>query len=228
VALLAAGLLVPGLDWQDPEPSSKTGSLSLSRAKSAAGSPMGMAAAIWRSPGEFESADRLWPLPVCNAEGSKVKRLILLAAPVIVVLAGCQPQAAAFNESAGAHSDGSKHEVAVTQYLIDTAGFHAIDSELEQTGEIQAGYLGTVGRVSKLVEHTAWPAELEEPAARFQAALTALLEALEGEESAAAAEAASEAHAAQHDLSHAIDNWLSGDEAAHDKPDGDEGSDDDT
>lgn len=128
---------------------------------------------------------------------------------MVAALAACAgPAAATDRDSELPGPAGPQYEVAVTQYLIDTAGFHAIDVELEETGEIQPGYAGTVRRIQKLVDQTPWPEELRTDVEAFSQALAELRRALEDGDAERAVELAGRVHSAQHDLSHGIDGWL--------------------
>jgi hypothetical protein len=100
--------------------------------------------------------------------------------------------------------------VAVAQFIMDTAGFHGMEETLNESGEIDPGYLGTVSRVRKVVANTQWPEPLAPEAASFVAVLAEYAEVLEADDPDAAASLSAEAHEAQHDFSHNVDNWLGG------------------
>ena len=55
-------------------------------------------------------------------------------------------------------------KVTVTQYIMDTAGFHEIATELSQTQTIDPEYFSTVIGVAKVLSQTTWPADLEDHA----------------------------------------------------------------
>jgi outer membrane murein-binding lipoprotein Lpp len=99
-------------------------------------------------------------------------------------------------------------EVATAQYILDTAGFHGMDEALNETKTVDPAYASTVNRVRKVVAQVAWPDELKGQGEALVGTLAEFHEALEADDGEAAATLATEAHEAQHDLSHAIDDWL--------------------
>lgn len=113
-------------------------------------------------------------------------------------------QAQAEEQSAGAA------DVAVAQYIMDTGGFHGMDEALNESGEIDPSYLGAVNRTHKVLANTRWPEELSAEAASLVGLLSEFAAALEADDAEEAARLAAEVHGAQHDFSHAIDNWLAG------------------
>jgi hypothetical protein len=110
------------------------------------------------------------------------------------------------------HAEGSHKaspfEIAMAQYVLDTAGFHAMDEALNETQQVEPAYLSTVRRVQKVLVNTSWPEEIEADAQAFMDLLTQLEAALEADDGEGAASLATEVHDAQHDLSHGIDGWL--------------------
>jgi hypothetical protein len=106
------------------------------------------------------------------------------------------------------NTDGDAFGVAVTQYILDTAGFHDMEEALAANETVDPAHLTTVNRVRKVVAQAPWPEALHEQANAFVVVLTEFAAALEADDGGAAAELAASAHTAQHDLSHAIDNWL--------------------
>jgi len=124
---------------------------------------------------------------------------------------------AALEAAAGLDARGATagFELAVAQYVMDTAGLHTMDEALHETGVVDAAYLSTVNRVAKVVGATPWPENLHEPVEAFQAVLTDLAAALDADDAAAAAELAASAHEIQHDLSGAIDEVLGLDRHGH-------------
>lgn len=99
-------------------------------------------------------------------------------------------------------------DVSVAQYVLDTAGFHSIAETLTEKKKIETTYLSTVNRVKKVVTLTAWPAELNEKAQTFITALTDFAAALEADKTDDAIKLADTVHDAQHELSHATDEWM--------------------
>ena len=105
-------------------------------------------------------------------------------------------------------------DVAVAQYIMDTSGFHGMEESLNESGEIDPSYLGAVNRARKVLANTQWPEELAGEADSLVNLLSEFAAALEADDGdrrrEEAARLAAEVHEAQHDFSHAIDNWLSG------------------
>ncbi len=95
----------------------------------------------------------------------------------------------------------------VAQYFLDTAGFHGIAETLTEKKVIESSYLSTTNRVKKVLSHTTWPTELDAQAQAFISSLTDFAAALEADKVDDAIKLAEPVHDAQHDLSHAIDEW---------------------
>lgn len=104
-----------------------------------------------------------------------------------------------------------RFQATIAAYLMDTAGFHGMDERLNDESLIEAGDAGTVNRVNGVLAVVDWPEELRPQAEALQVILTQYAEALSNDDVEAAKPLATQAHEAQHDLSHAIGNWLSGD-----------------
>lgn len=104
-------------------------------------------------------------------------------------------------------------QVAVAQYVLDTAGFHDMDQALNETKEVNPAYLSAVRRAHKVLANAAWPHELAEPVEDFLHLLEQLQAALQADDGEESARLATLVHQAQHDLSHDIDGWLG--EATH-------------
>ena len=98
--------------------------------------------------------------------------------------------------------------ISVAQYVLDTAGFHGMAEAISETNEIDPAYLGTVNRVYKILASAPWPEELAEQGQAFVSLLEEFATALEADDVEAAAPLSDEVHDAQHELSHAIDDWL--------------------
>lgn len=105
---------------------------------------------------------------------------------------------------------GQTFQVAVTTYLMDSAGFHAIDERINREGVIDAGDAGVVNRVNRLLAATDWPEELQAQVDTLSETLTQYAEALANDDVEAAKPLATQAHELQHDLSHAAEQWLGG------------------
>ena len=99
-------------------------------------------------------------------------------------------------------------KVTVTQYIMDTAGFHEIATELSQTQTIDPEYFSTVTGVAKVLSQTTWPADLEDQAHAFIDNLTAFGAALESDNVTDAVALSEIVHDAQHELSHEVEHWL--------------------
>lgn len=106
--------------------------------------------------------------------------------------------------------EASAFELAVAQYVMDTAGFHGIDEALSETGEIDPAYASAVTRVARVVGSTQWPHDLSESAGHLLEVLTELQTALSEDDAEAATPLAGMAHDHQHDFSATITAWLSG------------------
>jgi hypothetical protein len=105
------------------------------------------------------------------------------------------------------HADDT-FAVSMAQYVLDTAGFHGMAETISETKQVDPAYLGTVNRVHKVLSSTPWPESLTEQEQSFVTLLedfAAVLEADNGEEAVALSD---QVHEAQHELSHAIDDWL--------------------
>lgn len=106
-----------------------------------------------------------------------------------------------------------KAQLIATMDVIDTAGFHGMDEDLQKASEINPRYLGTVRKVERAVVGTTWPEELKEKADAFLAALHQFEAVLDAEDLVAAKGAATEAHETQHELSEAAWPYVAGEEA---------------
>lgn len=121
----------------------------------------------------------------------------------------------------GAAPAASPFDLAVAQYFMDTAGFHAMAEALAEEGAvIDPSYLSSVNRVSRVLSNTSWPESLQAEADSFIGQLTEFTASLESDDAVAAASLSEAIHDAQHDLSHEIDNWLGSADA---EPDHEEG-----
>lgn len=99
-------------------------------------------------------------------------------------------------------------QVIVATYLMDTAGFHDIDERINEEGTIMPGDAGVVERVQRVLSATAWPQGLEVKAGQLITVLGEFAEVLANDDVEAAKPLAAEVHEVQHDLSHAVENWL--------------------
>lgn len=119
----------------------------------------------------------------------------------------------AANPATATAEDGSQtqvFQVTMATYVLDTAGFHDLDERLNQDGVIDPGDAGVVRRAQSVLAATSWPAGLQAKADQLMGILGAYGEALANDDLEAAKPLASQAHEVQHDLSHAVENWLGG------------------
>ena len=107
-----------------------------------------------------------------------------------------------------AHGDGQAFRVTSAVYLLDTAGLHDLDVQLNEEGVIAAGDRGRVARVARLLGTVDWPEPLATEVVTLTTLLTDLATALENDDVTAAAPLATQVHEVQHDFSHAADHWL--------------------
>ena len=124
-----------------------------------------------------------------------------------------EAQLSALKAEAG-HQTAGTADVAVAQYILDTTGFHGMEDSLTESGEINPAFLSAVNRTQKVLASTQWPEELSADAESLVALLADFAAALEADDAAEATRLAAEVHEAQHDFSHAIDNWLGAGEHA--------------
>jgi outer membrane murein-binding lipoprotein Lpp len=109
----------------------------------------------------------------------------------------------------------SEFDLAIAQFVMDTAGFHTIDDALADGEAIDPQYIATVSRVHKVLTTTTWPGELETAAGQLIDVLAVLQAALEADDASSAATLAATAHSLQHDFSHDIDVWIGGEAGEH-------------
>jgi hypothetical protein len=86
---------------------------------------------------------------------------------------------------------------------------------LTENQKIEPAYLTTVNRVARVLNQTTWTPELNEQAQTFLQELNGLAGALRDEKVEDAIALADTVHEAQHELSHAIDEWLGGEAVDH-------------
>jgi hypothetical protein len=122
---------------------------------------------------------------------------------------GYQTPTVAADEAEVAHAAAIKAQVMHTMYVLDTAGFHELDTSL-QAGTLPAGSYGAVHRARIMTQATEWPEGLQGVAATEVAQLTALENALKDENVDAAKDPAHQVHENGHDLSAKTYDWLSG------------------
>ena len=110
--------------------------------------------------------------------------------------------------AAPAHGGGQAFRVTNAVYLLDTAGLHDLDVQLNEEGVIEAGDSGRVARVARLLGTVDWPEPLATEVITLTTLLTDLATALENDDVTAAAPLATQVHEVQHDFSHAAEHWL--------------------
>jgi heme/copper-type cytochrome/quinol oxidase subunit 2 len=95
--------------------------------------------------------------------------------------------------------------------IIDTVGFHGMQEEIQAAqsmAQVSPRDLGRVQNAMIAAQLIAWPSALADPAQAFIADTQSLAEALEAGDLAAAQTAVGGVHHTQHDLSHAVYEWL--------------------
>ena len=99
--------------------------------------------------------------------------------------------------------------LSVAQFVLDTAGFHGMAESINTDKKIDPAYLSPVNRVYKVLSHTVWPESLAEQGQAFVALLKDFSAALAADNLEDAITLSDQVHDAQHELSSAIDDWLS-------------------
>jgi hypothetical protein len=101
------------------------------------------------------------------------------------------------------HASLSKTGLIASLDMIDSKGFHSIDTEMQRATEIPPQLAGTIRNVRRTVIGTRWPEPVAQQAEAFKHALEEFEQALDANALAAAKAAAIEAHETQHALSDA-------------------------
>lgn len=114
-----------------------------------------------------------------------------------------------------------RNSVNMAIYLLDQAGLHALDVKLNEEGVLDAAASSRIGQVARILSTVDWPADLATDAEALTAVLTDLAAGLDAADLAISGPLATEAHEAQHALSHAAVAWLSGDHGDHGHAHGD-------
>ena len=145
--------------------------------------------------------------------------LAACAAPAADNTAELQNQISALQTQVAAleneHTTASPFDVAVAQYVLDTAGFHGMSETIAETQTIDPAYGGAVTRVKTVLANTVWPEELHEQEAAFAALLDEFSAKIDADDGVGAVEISDQVHEAQHELSHAIGEWLGTAAAEH-------------
>lgn len=100
------------------------------------------------------------------------------------------------------------NQVSTAVYLLDTAGLHDLDVQLNEEKVLDPGAAGRVARLVRLLSAVTWPAALDADAQALLTTLDQLATALADDNLEAAAPLATQVHEVQHDFSHAAEHWL--------------------
>ncbi len=153
-----------------------------------------------------------------------MRKLLIMGLLLAVVLAACaapaasndttelRAQVSALQTQVAAleteHAEAAPFDVAVAQYVLNTAGFHEMSEALAETQTIDPEYGGQVTRVQTILANTTWPEELHEEEAAFAAQLEDFAAKIAADDGAGAVEISDQVHEAQHAFSESIDAWL--------------------
>lgn len=130
--------------------------------------------------------------------------------------AGDDDQAVAAAEE---HTHGDGGQIALTMAatdLVDSAGFHAMQEELEASGSINDRWAGTVADVQTAMQSVPWDPSLAHGVEELEAALEEFHAGLLAGDAEAALAGAVAVHEAQHHFSPAVYAWLSEQRPGHD------------
>ena len=106
------------------------------------------------------------------------------------------------------HRTEDANQVSTAVYLLDTAGLHDLDVQLNEEKVIESADAGRVARLVRLLSAVTWPAALDADAQALLALLDQLATALADDNLDGAAPLATQVHEVQHDFSHAAEHWL--------------------
>lgn len=93
-------------------------------------------------------------------------------------------------------------------YQLDLVGLHALDERLNDTGEIMSTDSSRVAAIVRLMSTVEWPEDLAADAEALTVTLQDLAAALGEEDVETSATLSTEAHDAQHALSHTAEHWI--------------------
>ncbi len=137
------------------------------------------------------------------------KRLVALEEQFAEVNTSVVGLTATIEQMAGAEEAHlPRFEIAMAQFVMDTAGFHGIAKSLAAGDPIDPSALSAATRVHRILSSSEWPAELHEAVEHFLATLEEFRAALEADDAAAAAPLAEAVHDEAHELSEMVDGWL--------------------
>lgn len=109
--------------------------------------------------------------------------------------------------AADPHAENA-NQVGTAVYLLDTAGLHDLDVQLNEEKVLDPAASGRVARLVRLLSAVTWPAALEADAHALLDLLDQLATVLADDNLAAAAPLATQVHEMQHDFSHTAEHWL--------------------
>ena len=133
--------------------------------------------------------------------------------PLFAIFAGLLLVGALFASACSGDDNGDEGgnaEVINAINILDNAGLHELATEISDTKEIPAAAGSTYRKMQATTILTAWPDELEAQAKALAGVFAAALAAVDAEtpDMAAAAEAATKAHDAEHDFSGKVFEYL--------------------
>lgn len=153
------------------------------------------------------------PTPAAEAATTAITTTTKAAEPAVAeLLARLDALQAQVNElaaqlSAG-HSAADANQVGTAVYLLNAAGLHDLDVQLNEAKVINPSDAGRIARLVRLLSSVVWPAAVATEAATLIDVLDQLATALADDNLAAAAPLATQAHEVQHDFAHAVEHWL--------------------
>lgn len=153
------------------------------------------------------------PTPAAEVAATAVTTTAVVTEPTVTeLLARLDALQAQVDElaahHAAEHTAADATQVGTAVYLLDTAGLHDLDVQLNEEKVINPGDAGRVTRLVRLLSSVVWPEALATDAHGVLALLDQLATALTDDQVDAAAPLATQVHEAQHDFSHAVEHWL--------------------
>lgn len=153
------------------------------------------------------------PTPAAEAATTAVTTTAAVAEPTVAeLLARLDVLQAQVDELSAhlstAHPVADANQVGTAVYLLDTAGLHDLDVQLNEEKVINPSDAGRVTRLVRLLSSVVWPEALATDAHVLLDLLDQLATALTDDKVGEAAPLATQVHEAQHDFSHAVDYWL--------------------
>lgn len=153
------------------------------------------------------------PIPAEEAATTAVTTTVDAAEPTMAeLLARLDALQAQVDEltahHAADHTAADANQVGTALYLLDTAGLHDLDVQLNEEKVINPADAGRVSRLVRLLSSVIWPEALATDAHGLLDLLEQLATALTDDNLDTAAPLATQVHEAQHDFSHAVEHWL--------------------